>query len=203
MILTKLWGNVSTKKCWVKRLMYYHRKFKLDFEYNMGMIFHIFIIMTSVTVIIETPRNTAGKYVFEPTNYIYRLKKILPLGMHFPYDFGLIENTHAQDGDPADAMVFTECITYPGVRLICRLIGALRVKQSNNGISVRNDRYFAVPEDSVMFAHIKEIKDFSRLHNQQLKDFFISYTKAENKILRDLKFIDPENAKKSLQKLVR
>ena len=100
-------------------------------------------------------------------------------------------------------MVFTECVTYPGVRLICRLIGALQVKQNKNGILVRNDRYFVVPEDSVMFEHIKEIKDFSRLHNQQLRDFFINYTKAENKRLSDLNFINAANAKKSLQKLVR
>ncbi|HET9434002.1 MAG TPA: inorganic diphosphatase, partial [Chitinophagaceae bacterium] len=67
--------------------------------------------MSIVTVIIETPRNTQGKYVFDPMNQCYRLKKILPLGMSFPYDFGMIENTLAEDGDPADAMVITECIT--------------------------------------------------------------------------------------------
>jgi inorganic pyrophosphatase len=168
----------------------------------MGMIFHIPDIMSSVTVIIETPRHTGGKYVFDPDNHCYRLKKILPLGMYFPYDFGFIESTHAGDGDPADAMVITECITYPGIRLICRIIGALEVKQIKKGVSVRNDRYFAVPEASVMFEHIKEIKDFSREHNQQLRDFFINYTKAENKKLTGLTFINAGSAKKSLQKLV-
>ena len=69
--------------------------------------------MSIETVRIETPRNTQGKYVFDPTNQCYKLKKILPLGMSFPYDFGMIENTLAEDGDPADAMVITECITYP------------------------------------------------------------------------------------------
>ena len=167
----------------------------------MGMIFHILVIMSS-TIIIETPRQTAGKYVFDPDNHCYRLKKILPLGMHFPYDFGMIENTHARDGDPADAMVFTECITYPGVRLTCRIIGALQVKQIKKGVSVRNDRYFAVPEESVMFEHIKEIKDFSRKHNQQSRDFFINYTKAENKKLTRLTFINAGSAKKSLRKLM-
>jgi len=171
--------------------------------YNMGMIFHIVIIMTSVTVIIETPRHTTGKYVFDPDNQCYRLKKILPLGMYFPYDFGMIGNTHAEDGDPVEAMVITECITYPGVRLACKIIGALQVKQNKNGISVRNDRYFAVPVDSVMFEHIKEIKDFSRKHNQQLLEFFVNYTKAENKKLTDMKFINSTIAKKNLQKLVK
>jgi len=168
----------------------------------MGMIFHILVIMSSITAIIETPRHTAGKYVFDPDNHCYRLKKILPLGMHFPYDFGFIESTHAGDGDPADVMVFTECITYPGIRLICRVVGALQVKQIKKGVLVRNDRYFAVPEVSVLFEHIKEIKDFSSNHNQQLRDFFINYTKAENKRLTDLRFINAGKARKNLQKLV-
>lgn len=159
--------------------------------------------MSIVTVIIETPRNTQGKYVFDPVNQCYKLKKILPIGMSFPYDFGMIEDTLAEDGDPADAMVITECITYPGVRLSCRIIGSLQAKQSEKGKSVRNDRYFMVPTDSVLFGHIREIKDFSKQHNQQLQDFFINYMKAENKKLTTLRYVNASSAAKSLQKLLR
>ena len=168
------------------------------------MIFHTpTISMSNVTVIIETPRNTAGKFVFDPANQCYKLKKILPLGMFFPYDFGLIENTTAEDGDPADAMVITECITYPGVRFSCRIIGALQAKQNKTGVSIRNDRYFMVPVDSVVFEHIKEIKDFSRQHNQQLQEFFVNYMKAENKRLTGLKYMNASTAKRTLQKLLK
>ena len=89
--------------------------------------------MSIVTAVIETPRNSAGKYVFDPVDRCYKLKKVLPLGMYFPYDFGMIVNTIAEDGDPADAMVFTECITFPGVRMACRMIGAMQAKQSKKG----------------------------------------------------------------------
>jgi len=159
--------------------------------------------MSIVTVIIETPRNTQGKYVFDPVNQCYRLKKILPLGMSFPYDFGMIENTIAEDGDPADAMVITEFTTYPGVRLTCRMIGSLQAKQSKQGISVRNDRYFMVPTDSILFAHVTEIKDFSKQHNQQLQDFFINYMKAENKKLTNIRYMNASNATKTLHKLLK
>jgi inorganic pyrophosphatase len=125
------------------------------------------------------------------------------MGMYFPYDFGMIENTQAEDGDPVDVMVITECITYPGVRLACKIIGALQVRQNKIGRSLRNDRYFAVPVDSIMFEHIKEIKDFSRKHNQQLLDFFINVAKAENKKLINLKLLNAVNANKNLQKLVK
>jgi len=159
--------------------------------------------MKSISVIVETPRHTAGKYVFDQEKKVYQLKKILPLGMYFPYDFGMIENTLAEDGDPADAMILTECITYPGVHIQCRLIGALQAKQKENGKEIRNDRYMIVAEDSLLYGHIKEIDDFSKEHNKQLMEFFINYGEVEKKELTDLKFVDMNKAKKNLEKLTK
>ena len=157
--------------------------------------------MNSISVIVETPRHTAGKYVFDPDKQCYKLKKILPLGMYFPYDFGMIENTLAEDGDPADAMIITECVTYPGVHISCRLIGALQAKQEEKGKTIRNDRYMMVAEDSLVFAHIKGIDNFSKEHNTQLMDFFINYAEVEKKELSGLKFIKADQAEKNLKKL--
>lgn len=157
--------------------------------------------MKSITVIVETPRHTAGKYVYDPSEQCYRLKKILPLGMYFPYDFGMIENTSADDGDPADAMIITECITYPGVRISCRLIGALQAKQTEKGKIIRNDRYIMIGEDSLVFAHIKDIEDFSAKHNEELMEFFINYAKVEDKDLKSVKFVSADGAQKNLEKL--
>lgn len=199
----------SLGKCLYKTILWYvrcisHWNFERGFVKINGHDFsHTHIIMSDFTVIIETPRKTAGKYVFDPVNQCYKLKKILPLGMSFPYDFGMIENTLAEDGDPADAMVITECITYPGVRLACRIIGALQAKQKEKGMSIRNDRFFMIPIDSVMFGHIKEIKHFSRQHNEQLQDFFSNYMKAEDKRLSGMKYINASNAKRALHKLLK
>ena len=159
--------------------------------------------MKAISVIVETPRHTAGKYVFDAGAQCYRLKKILPLGMYFPYDFGLIENTHAEDGDPADAMIITECVTYPGVRILCRMIGALEAQQKEKGKTIRNDRYIMVADDSLVFAHIKEIADFSRKHNEELKDFFINYARVEDKDLKSIKIVSRDKALKNLERLVK
>lgn len=161
------------------------------------------IIMKSITVIVETPRHTAGKYVFDPAHQCYRLKKILPMGMYFPYDFGMIENIHAEDGDPADALVITECITYPGVRISCRLIGALQAKQVESGKTIRNDRYIMIAEDSMVFGHIKDIRDFSRKHNEELMDFFINYARVDGKVLKSIKYANGVRAEKNLEKLIK
>ena len=47
--------------------------------------------MDCVTVVIETPRHSIGKYFYDEEKKCFRLKKILPLGMMFPYDFGMIK----------------------------------------------------------------------------------------------------------------
>jgi len=40
-----------------------------------------------ITVIIETPKGSRNKYAFDPKDRIFALKKVLPAGMAFPYDF--------------------------------------------------------------------------------------------------------------------
>jgi inorganic pyrophosphatase len=159
--------------------------------------------MNGIIVTIETPRHTAGKYIYDEHEQCYKLKKILPLGMYFPYDFGMIQNTKAKDGDPADVIVITECVTYPGVRISCRLIGALQAKQIEKGKAVRNDRYIMVAEDSLVFAHIRDIGDFSGKHNEELKAFFINYARVEDKELKWIRFASTEKAQSDLEKLIK
>lgn len=156
--------------------------------------------MNLFTVVIETPRHTTGKYFFDEKEKCFRLKKLLPLGMSFPYDFGMIKHTNGQDGDPLDAMVITECDTYPGVVMECRVIGALLATQKSAGKKpIRNDRFFLVPGESSVYDHISDIKDFSNKHNRQLIDFFVNYNKAENKVFKPLQLINAARAKKKLQ----
>jgi hypothetical protein len=41
-------------------------------------------------VIIETPAGSRNKFAFDPDQGIFALKKVLPAGMVFPYDFGFL-----------------------------------------------------------------------------------------------------------------
>lgn len=157
--------------------------------------------MDLVTVVIETTRHSIGKYFYDKEEKCFRLKKLLPLGMSFPYDFGMIRDTQGEDGDPVDAMVITECDTYPGVQIRCRIIGALLANQRSPGKkTIRNDRFFFIPEESYAYEHIKDIKDFSKRHNRQLQEFFVNYNRLENKEFIPLKLINAVQAKKLLGK---
>lgn len=58
-----------------------------------------------VWVVIETPAGSRTKYKWDDSARAYRAGRVLPLGMAFPFDFGFIPGTKAQDGDALDAYV--------------------------------------------------------------------------------------------------
>ncbi len=150
-------------------------------------------------VVIETPKGSQEKYEYEEKSKNFHLKKILPLGMVFPYDFGFIPSTLGEDGDPLDALVISEFKTFPGCRIDCRLIGALKAEQSEGTKKIRNDRYFFIPDTSVTYQHIKSMKDFPAKHNKQLLFFFMSYNEQEGKQFHPLKMFSAEKANKLLR----
>ncbi|WP_431209985.1 inorganic diphosphatase [Puia sp. P3] len=87
--------------------------------------------MSNINVVIETPKGSAQKYDFEPGERFFKLKKILPSGMVFPYDFGFIPNTEGEDGDPLDVIVISEFHSLPGIMMKCRVLGGICAEQSD------------------------------------------------------------------------
>jgi inorganic pyrophosphatase len=110
---------------------------------------------------------------------VFKLKKTLPLGSSFPFDFGFIPNTQAEDGDPIDVLVVMDEPAYPGSLVTCRLIGVLEAKQKErNGAEGRNDRIVAVAEKSVLYGEIKNLRDLSQSMEDQISQLFCKLQRA-------------------------
>ena len=151
--------------------------------------------MQTFEIIVESPKATQAKYKFDELSNSFKLKKLLPLGMVFPYDFGFIPGTKGEDGDPLDALVLSEFASFTGAHLKCRVIGALKAEQKEKGNkAVRNDRFFCIPEGSITFATINSISQLGKEHNEQIEEFFINYNKVENKKFTSLGIIDAAKA---------
>jgi len=45
---------------------------------------------------------------------VFLLHKVLPIGAVFPFDFGFVPGTRAEDGDPLDIMLLGEEATFTG-----------------------------------------------------------------------------------------
>lgn len=101
----------------------------------------------------------------------------------FPYDFGFIPETEAEDGDPLDILVLSDEPMFPGCELECRIIGVLKANQRENGKEHRNDRLIAVAEGSVLYTGIHQLSDLEPAVLKQIEQFFTNYQKV-----RDIEF---------------
>jgi inorganic pyrophosphatase len=132
-------------------------------------------------VIIETPKGCRNKYSFDDQQKIFVLKAALPAGMVFPYDFGFLPRTLADDGDPIDVLVLMDEPAFPGCALMARLIGVIEGEQTANKQTTRNDRLVAVAETAHMWANTRAIKHLPRKSLREIEEFFVNYHKLQGK----------------------
>jgi inorganic pyrophosphatase len=148
----------------------------------------------SLLVIVETPSGSRNKFAFDPEQQIFCLRKVLPAGMVFPYDFGFLPRTKAGDGDPIDALLLMDEPGYPGTAVKARLIGVMEGEQIDGSKKVRNDRLLAVAQATHRYANVKSLDDLPKRWLQELEQFFVNYHHLEGKEYKLLGYKDAEEA---------
>ena len=129
----------------------------------------------ALVVVIETPKGSRNKYAYNEDSGMFELKKVLPAGMGFPYDFGFVPGTLAEDGDPIDVLVLMDEPAFPGCVLRCRLIGVIEGEADEDSGPVRNDRLIGIETHTHSFAAIKTLKDLGERFVKELEAFFENY----------------------------
>lgn len=151
--------------------------------------------MDPINSVIECPKGTGHKYNYVPELNCFKLTKILPAGLVFPFDFGFIPDTKGEDGDPLDIIVISEIKTFPGCCMDCRIIGAIKADQTEeDGKTVRNDRYLGIPVVSQMFKDIQSIDDLPQGTMTEIEKFFENYNEQAGKLFEPLGRLDAEEA---------
>jgi inorganic pyrophosphatase len=151
-------------------------------------------------VVIETPKGSRNKFAFDPDDRIFQLKTVLPAGMTFPYDFGFVPSTEADDGDPVDVLVLMDEPAFPGCVLTCRPIGVIEGEQGKNE---RNDRIVAIEKDAHSWADIATIDDLGKHFVRELEEFFVNYHRLSNKAYRVMGVKGPDRARKLVKEKLR
>jgi inorganic pyrophosphatase len=106
--------------------------------------------------VIETPKGSRNKYAFNPALRLFEMRRVLPRGMVFPFDFGFIPATKADDGDPLDVLLMLEESAPQGCIVRIRLLGAIEARERGaNRQWERNDRLLAVPVRAKLHADLK------------------------------------------------
>src|SRR5579884_3952066 len=97
--------------------------------------------MMEFDVLIEIPKGQRNKYEVDHKTGRIRLDRMLFTSTRYPADYGYIEDTLGEDGDPLDALVLLEEPTFPGCLILCRAIGMFRMTDEKGG----NDKVLCGP----------------------------------------------------------
>lgn len=149
----------------------------------------------ALRVVVESPRGATVKLKYDTALEVMSVSRPLPLGLAYPYDWGFVPGTRAQDRDPVDALLYWDVASYPGVVVACRAIAVVRLEQDSkaNG-RVRNDRIVAVPVKDSRGAALASPDDLPARVKDELAQFFLSAIFFEPKNPRLLGWGGPDEA---------
>jgi inorganic pyrophosphatase len=116
--------------------------------------------------------------------------------MEFPYDFGFVPSTKADDGDPIDVLVLMDEPAFPGCVLACRPIGVIEGEQLEKKKKIRNDRIVAIEQSAHSWADIKTVDDLGKEFSRELEEFFVNYHRLSGKRYQVLGLKGPDRARK-------
>jgi inorganic pyrophosphatase len=147
-------------------------------------------------VIVEIPKGNRNKYEMDHETGRIRLDRMLFTATRYPYDYGFIEHTLADDGDPLDALVILEEPTFPGCLIRCRAVGMFRMRDEKGG----DDKVLCVPATDPRVARLRDITDVSEFELLEIQHFFEVYKALEpGKEVETAKWVDRAAAETEIE----
>ena len=131
-----------------------------------------------VNVLIEIPAGSKNKYEFDKDLNAFALDRVLYASVQYPFDYGFIPNTLADDGDPLDGMVIMDQPTFPGCVIAARPIGMLLMIDGGD----RDEKLLCVPAKDPRYAGVKTLQDLAPHRLDEVAEFFRTYKNLEKKV---------------------
>ena len=128
----------------------------------------------SIEVTVEIPKGSRNKYeVDHETGKVY-LDRYHFTPMAYPADYGFIDHTLGEDGDPLDAMVILPESVFPGVIVEARPVGVFKMTDEAGG----DDKLLCVVDD-VRYEKFQDIGDIAQDVKDEIEHFFVHYKDLE------------------------
>lgn len=130
-----------------------------------------------VLAIIEIPEEGGVKYELDKHTGVMMADRFLHGANVYPFNYGFIAGTKAEDGDAVDVIVLSSATMAPGTGIMVRPVGMLEMEDEEGP----DAKIIAVPVEKVdpFYAHIKEIGDIDEPTKLKVKHFFDTYKMLE------------------------
>ena len=129
-------------------------------------------------VVIEIPMNADPvKYEVDKATGAIFVDRFMSTSMHYPTNYGYVPQTLSGDGDPVDVLVITPVPLIPGVVVLCRPIGILKM-EDEAGI---DGKVLAVPIDKILsiYTQWQKPEDLNPMRLKTISHFFEHYKDLE------------------------
>jgi inorganic pyrophosphatase len=148
----------------------------------------------TVYTVVETVRGSRNKYKWDAELEAFTLSGVLYAGASFPYDFGFVPSTLAEDGDPVDVLLLMDEAAFVGAVVAARVVGVIEAEQTEERETTRNDRLIAVAEKSQLYRDVQTLDDLSEAVLDGIVHFFVSYNAFRGKTFTPLGRYGPKRA---------
>ena len=132
-------------------------------------------LVVDFDVLIEIPKGQRNKYELDHKTGRMRLDRMLFTSTRYPADYGFIEDTLGDDGDPLDALVLLEEPTFPGCLIRARALGMFRMTDEAGG----DDKVLCVPATDPRSEHLRDIHHVPEFDRLEIQHFFEVYKDLE------------------------
>ena len=130
-----------------------------------------------VEIIVEIPKGSQNKYVWDWQKRRVRLDRVLHSSIHYPADYGFIVDTIAPDGRPVDVLILVTNPTFPGCSIVGKIIGCLKTTDEKG----EDVKIIAVPLHDPRLREYNTLQDVPRHVLKEIEYFFAAYKALEAK----------------------
>jgi inorganic pyrophosphatase len=152
-----------------------------------------------VDVLIEISKNSNVKYELDKEKNRIRVDRFLYTAMNFPFNYGFIPETLADDGDPVDVVVLSYASIFPGSLIKVTPIGVLEMEDEAG----QDEKIIAVPLKKIdpFWGIYENIDDIPQTYKDQIKHFFENYKTLEpGKWVKIKNWLNKEKAEELINK---
>ncbi len=132
-----------------------------------------------VNGIIEISTGMRTKYEVDKETGLLKLDRVLYSSVIYPANYGFIPQTLGDDNDPLDIMILCREPIQPLCLVPARVVGVMRMIDQG----MADDKILAVADNDANTKHLKDISELAMHFKLELKEFFESYKKLENKVV--------------------
>jgi len=130
-----------------------------------------------IEVIVEIPSGSRNKYEYDHIRHRFVLDRTLYSSVHYPCDYGFIEGSMADDGDPLDVLVIIAEPTFPGCVVRARPIGVLDMEDEKG----HDFKILALASDDPRWDAMNRLEDLSPHRLLEIETFFRTYKELERR----------------------